>query len=369
MRRLAPLALCLAAIWPLGCGGSDGNEYAEPTQAAPPTESSSEFEIEVDRRVELLSVLCRMASVPPSQQAATPYALAVDEHFAPVRGHPAVTATGALAREHGISYAAPVELAAYLDDSFRPIRPLAPPPPGLDPRWEEVDLGAYLRQVRDFAAAARFDEFIESQSSHHTAVEDAYRDFLAGTPILGWFDSVFGERRRATYRVVPGLLTGDFAFGTTAESSDGTVDVAQVLYLESPNEEGLPQPTDRSLEFLVHELAHSYVNPVFDARVEEMRASALPLFEWVEAAMREQAYTRYPIMVNESVVRAVTVLFLRERVSEAAAQRSLDEQRRLSFFWTPELVEALDAELRNSGLLEPKPLVEIAQRVFTEARR
>ncbi len=82
--------------------------------------------------------------------------------------------------------------------------------------------------------------------------------------------------------------------------------------------------------------------------------------------MRAQAYTSCPVMVNESVVRAITVLFLRERATQRDAQRSLDHQRELSFFWTRELVEALNAErLRSSGRLEPQVLVRVTMRVFT----
>lgn len=371
MQLFAMLLVWFAAIGAVGCGdsGSDagGGSQAPGTAAAG---SSNEFHIAVDRRVELLSVLFRLAGAPPYADSETPYALAVDDHFGQSGQHPGVAATAALARERGISYDAPVELAAYLDDSIRPIRPLDPLPPGLDPRWKGVDVDAYLRQVRRFAANSRFGDFYRSQSEYHAAVEAAFRAYLAETPVIDWFDETFGRLPGASYRVVPGLLTGGFGFGTSAKRSDGGLDIAQVVFLESPDEHGVPQPTTHSLENLVHELAHSYVNPIFDARVESMRASALPLFRLVEPAMREQAYTSYPIMVNESVVRAITVLFLRDRATEEDAQRSLQEQRELSFLWTAELVEALDAERRrSSGRLEPEALVRVTRQIFTEWRR
>jgi hypothetical protein len=367
--RAVLVALACAALAAGGCGGTSAGGDERISRTPSPAGSSQDFRVSVDRRVELLSVLCRMAGVPPYHQATTPYARAADVHFAPYARHPAVAATRALAQQHGISYDAPVELAAYLDGALRPARRLTPLPPGLDPRWKRVDVGAYLTAVRRFAAVARFDAFYRSQSEYHRAVEKALSRYLAGRDVVDWFDATFGRRRSASYRVVPGLLTGGFGFGTVARQRTGRLDVTQVVFLESPDEQGVPRPTSVSLEHLVHELAHSYVNPVFDADAASMRASAVPVFRRVEAAMRAQAYGAYPIMVNESVVRAVTVLFLRERASEGDARRSLDEQHQRSFFWTADLVEALDAERsHSSGRLRPTALLRITRKVLTDWR-
>ena len=330
-RRIAGLLACVAGIATFGCGEENSGGDSESVRA-PRAGAAAGFEIGVDRRVELLSVLCRLAGVPPyAESISSPYARAVQEHFAPFAQHPAVAATRALMREHGISYDAPVELAAYLDDSIRPMRSLDPLPPGLDPRWKDVDLDAYLQDVRDFAAAARFDDFHRSQGDYHAAVENAIRAYLADRRVVDWFDETFGRRHNASYRVVPGLLTGGHGFSTTAKQRDGGLDVAQIVFLEGTDERCVPRPSTRSLEYLVHEFAHSYVNPIFEARAGEMRASALPLFREVEPAMRAQAYTTYPIMVNEAVVRAIQILYLRERVSVEEARRSLAEQQAQSF--------------------------------------
>jgi hypothetical protein len=349
-----------------GCGeGRSGPEKGTPGPR--PAGSPSDLRVGVDRRVELVSILFRLAGSPPYDRTMTGYAVAADEHFAPFRRHPAVSSTRALTTEYGISYDAPVELAAYLDRSLHEIRRLSPLPPGLDPRWRGVNVDGYLRKVRSFAAASRFDAFYRSQSDYHGAVEEAFRGYLAGRSVVDWFDAAFGRKRGASYRLVPGLLTGGFSFGTTAQRDDGGKEIAQVMFLEAPDSRGVPHPTTLSLEYVAHELAHSYVNPIFDARVNSMRASALPLFRRFARAMRAQAYTSYPIMVNESVVRAITILFLRDRAGEMDAQRSLAEQRELSFFWTPELVDAFDAQRRRkSGRLEPEALVRVTRQVFIE---
>src|SRR5262249_23578203 len=87
---------------------------------------------------------------------------------------------------------------------------------------------------------------------------------------------------------------------------------------------------------------HSYVHPLLEPQMESFRDSGQAVFARVESAMRAQAYPSYPLMIEESVVRAVTVLYLRDRSTADHVARSLAEQQKLSFLWTPELVAALD---------------------------
>jgi hypothetical protein len=349
-----------------GCGDGDDTGPSSPPESQIAAEAGV-LEVEVDRRVELLSVLFRLAGAEPYRLAATPYARAADQHFAPFADHPAVAESVRLVAEHGISYDAVVELAVYLDDELRPAAPLEPLPPGLDPRWRGVDIESYLAKVRDFAAESAFEAFLKAQGDYHDAVEAAFAGYLAGRPVIEWFDKTLGELPSASYRAIPGLLTGGHGFGVSAEPAGGGVEVSPILFLESPDLAGVPQPTTLTLEYLAHELAHPYVNPIFDARVREMRSVAEPLFRQVEEQMRGQAYTSSSIMVNESVVRALTVVYLRQEVSEDEAQRSLAEQERLSFRWTAELAEAIADELERAGSLEPGPLFELTRRVLADA--
>lgn len=303
--------------------------------------ASSSLQIGVDRRVELISILFRLAENPSYQKARGPYADDVDRHFASLRDHPAVAATRELLLRFLIAYDAPIKLAVYLDASFKPLRPLSPTPPGLDKRWEGAPIDDYLSKVRDFAAKSHFDEFFRAHAGYYQSVEGAFRSSLK-TPIIPWFDAAFGARKGARYQVIPGLLTGGMNYGTSALHRDGSEDIVQVMYLENPDAQAVPHPTERTLEFLAHEFAHSYIHPLLEPQMESFREAAQPVFARVERAMRAQAYPSYPLMVEESVVRAVTILYLRDRASAEQVARSLAEQQKLSFLWTPELVAALD---------------------------
>lgn len=318
--------------------------------------------IAVDRRVELMSIVARLAGFPEySKPALTPYARAADAHFAAWRDHPAVVAAQALRREHGIGYNAPIGLAVYLDDDLAPRRALTLPLPDLDARWNQADAAGFVVLLQDFARASDFESFFRDQAPFRAAVEERVRVALDGYRIVDWFDLVFGPRPTSTFRVIPGLLTGNMAYAAQATDDDGSQEVVQVLSLPPPGDDGLPTPTPDTVYTLVHEFAHSYVNPVLDARADTVLAAAEPIYQRFAAAMAKQHYPGAAIMTNESVVRALVVLYARERGPAADAVARLTYERSRSFWWTGELADAV-ASLKRP--LDPDALAATTRDVL-----
>jgi uncharacterized protein DUF4932 len=317
-------------------------------------------DVEVDARIELFSVIERLAGRPEYGVAATTYALAADDWFAPYVDDPAVVTFRELVRSHGIGYDAAMTLAAQLDENLAAVGPLDPLPEGLDRRWEGVDLANVLEEVRAFASTTRFDEFIASQHDYVSAVEEAFRSFLASRPVLDWFVGVFGTRAGAGYHVVPGLLTGLMSYGVHA----GDDEIYAILSLEAPDPAGIPAIGLLTEEYLVHELAHSYVNPVVQGHVNRFEGPS-PALEAAAPAMEQQSYPTREIVVQESIVRALTVLYLRDAVGIEAANSSLENHIGLGFSWTGDLALALDAAIRtDGGTLTDDSMIDAAARVL-----
>ncbi len=197
VRRLL-LALCLTAAACRAESPSRAARSREDPRAAP-----GSFEVAVDRRIELFSILFRLAGAEEYGQAtATGYLAEVDRHFAPYRDHPAVAASRRVRQEAGIGFDAPMSLAVFLDDDLRLIRPLSPWPEALDDRWRKVDVAAYLADVRRFAADSGFDAFFTGQRAYFAGVEDRFRALLRSGDPVAWFDRFFGARAGASYRLV-----------------------------------------------------------------------------------------------------------------------------------------------------------------------
>jgi len=304
----------------------------------------SRVEVRVDPRFELFSVLERLAGAPEYGVAATPYARAADVWFAPHAADAAVVTMRRLRAENGIGYDAALTLAAQLDEQLRPVRPLSPLPEGVDQRWEGVDIAALLDEVRAFATDTRFDEFIVGETEYTSNVEAAFRSFVAGRPLVSWFDDHLGARDDADYSVVPGLLTGLMSYGIHA----GVDEIFAVVALEAPDADGLPTLGPLSEEMLVHELAHSYVNPVVHDHLAEFSEPSPVLVE-AAPAMAQQHYPTLEIVIDESIVRALTVLYLYDEVDTTAANAVLARQVELGFSWVPALARALDSSRSAHG--------------------
>jgi hypothetical protein len=341
---LVLLAACSSKPSPPAPPAADASRAAAaaPAAAAP---VADRFRIAVDARIELISIVMRLAGADEYRQAvATPYVRAVDAHFAPFREHAAIATTKRLRGEAGISFDAPISLALHLDGvpALAPIRPLAPPPDDLDDRWAKVALEDYLAELRDFARASDFEAFFTAQAPYRAAVEQRFAAVLGGDAVVTWFDGLFGARAGARYLAVPGLLTGGANYGASARAVDGTETILQVVALEDLDAAGLPRPSDATGDLLVHEMAHAYVNPLVERHLAALLPPAQRVFALVAAPMTKQAYPTWDLMVKESIVRAVTALHIKDQRGPHAARVELEAQQDRSFLWIAEHVELLE---------------------------
>jgi hypothetical protein len=336
--RAIALILALAA-----CGRQDTHVTVERKLA-----------VGIDRRVELMSIVFRLAGLPRYTEAATPYARAVDAHFAPFREHDAVVFSRQLP---GIGYEMAPALAVFLDDNLAPLVPLAPLPHELA-RWQVAKLDVYLAAVRAFAKAADVDGFLAAQRASTDAVVARDRAFFDKVPAIEWLDHTFGPRPGASYHLVAGLLTGPMDYA--ARRGD---DIYVIAHLDTPDEAGLPSPRATAVPFVIHELCHSYTNPIVDAAMGELQPRAARAIGERRELFQRQAYTTDQIVLEESVVRAVVVLWVRDRDGSAAAQNEIATQERLGFAWTGALADALD-QVRARGPLDAAAIVAATRSAF-----
>jgi hypothetical protein len=344
----ANIAVLAACTRPLAPGALRG-------QAADPR-----MRIGVDRRVELISILCVLAHYPEYTQRTlrTPYAKDLLAHFTKYLDHPAVVATRQMRERFGIAYDAPITLAVQLDEKLQRAPPLSAWPVGLSERWKGTDLEGYLGLVRDFARDSGFDSFFQAERPYLDRVDAAFTEYLADKRLLPWFDGVFGRRENAIYRIVPAMLSGPNNWGVHAVRPDGTEEILQAMSLVALDDDAIPKLTGTTQWLLAHELAHPYVNPFVDRHWDELSPSLSPAFAAVRPAMERQAYPTAVIVGYESLARAVQILYLADVAGADAAKQSMSDQVQLGFVWMPALVDALQkARQEGHGLLTEESTV------------
>lgn len=303
------------------------------------------LDVTVDPRVELMSIVFRLAGSPeynhPSSRS--PYAADVEKHFARFFGdderqcHAVIVMARKLRKERGISFDAVMSLAVHCDEKMR--YPYDRPLERLDHRWRMEDVRAFLALVRHFREASKFDAFFAAHRALYDAAVASHREIAEKSADVGWFDGFFGRKAEAKTVVILGLLNGPMNYGVGVRHPDGRETLTPVLGMYRFDDRGVPQPVPRFVPLLVHEIAHSYVNPIVDRHAALLAEPAAPLFRVKAPQMLKQAYSSWKIMMYESIVRAAVLEHLRQH-GNAVSQQVLDDYR-IGFTWSSDLAQLL----------------------------
>ncbi len=324
-----------------------------PGTPAPRPAPTPAIEAAVDRRVELLTLVARLADFEEFNMAnaSSPYARAADAWFREFRGHAAVQRLRELRRTRGVSYDAIASLAVHVEDSVGLEERVAfdLPPERLDARWGLEGARALLADLRDFVQVAKSEEFFDSQQERFDAASVRLRAVIEKSQALPWFDRVFGERRGARYCAIPGFLCGGGNYGVGIRfppkkdggPSDEPEEILPVFGCSSFDADGIPVFGAEMGGLVIHELCHSYTNVLVDQIAAQLEKPAGALFATCADAMRRQAYADWKTMSYESLVRACVVRCRTVTESEAAGKKQRDEEVARGFAWVPALADEI----------------------------
>jgi hypothetical protein len=301
---------------------------------------AQEWRAAVDSRVELMSILFRLAGNSEYQQCRIPaYDKAIERYFGRQRNHEAIQ----LARSLGIGFDAPMKLAVHVRDadSLAERVPLDRPNVHLYQTWNAGKARDFLTSARKFAADAKFQEFARSQQTLYAATNERLQGFLRDQADLGWPARFFGGQPPATFVIVPGLANAaSYAVRVTDES--GAQEIYSIAGVTKVDSAGIPVFDADWRTTMVHEVAHVYVSPVLAKFAAQMEKPAGKLYAEVAPAMRRQSYANWRMLLYESISRAATIEYVMEHDGAAAAQLAIRRENAHSFFWMSGLVNLLE---------------------------
>lgn len=326
-RSLVPLLLLSSAALGPGLLAQQGQE-------------SRALLARVDPRVELLSIVFRLAGNPEYCKGRVPgYSEAVDRQFGKFADHRVVAHARQLRGRRGVSYDAVMSMAVHIDLKLQPLVPFDKAE-RLDSRWPRKECQPFLDELRDFAKVSSFDEFVKQQTPLYELTAQRAQKVLDDEAKLAWFDGFFGTRATAQFEFCLGMLNGGGCYGPSA-----LVGKQEQLYcilgVWQTDADGNPTFDKDMIGTVVHEFCHSYCNPLVDAHLKELEPAGVALWPFVETEMRQQAYGSARTMLCESLVRACVVRYQLANVGEQAAKQEVQEQLGRSFLWTGELQAAL----------------------------
>ena len=312
--------------------------------ASPVVAAAQAPHVAVDPRIELMTVVFRLAGSPEYRQCRFPaYARAIDDWFSPFREHEAVQIARELRQRYGIGYDAPMNLAIHLDapPGLTPRVTLGEATLTLEDRWRRYGTAPFLAALRTFAVDTRFMAFMASQSELHDATIARLSSFLESEVDFGWFSAFFGDRPSAEFYVVPGLCNGGANYGPRFRTAYGLEELYGIVGVSALDSTGMPRFDRGFITTVIHEFSHSYVNPLVDRQRERFAASAPRVFVTVSEEMRSLAYGAWPVTLAESVVRAAVVRYVEAKFGPEAAKREITAQQGLGFIWMDELAQLL----------------------------
>ncbi|MFT3788237.1 MAG: DUF4932 domain-containing protein [Tepidisphaeraceae bacterium] len=322
---------------------------AEPVPMAVP--------VKVDPRVELLSIVFRLAGNPEYNMpnSASAYATDVEKHFAAYRNHPAVQRARQLRQKRGVSFDAVMSFAVHLEPSLLPkLRlPLEPWPAQLDTRWTTPDAKTFVDLLNKFAVDSKFQEFVDAHADHYAKCAERLSTIVERHPIVPWFDRYFGQRPSAKYTVIVGLLEGGGNYGVSCKLADGAEEITPVIGIYKWDAQGLPAIGDEVYDTLIHEFCHTYTNALVDKHADALRPAAKKLYEPNKDRLKNQAYGDPTAMLYESMVRACVVRALADTQGERAANMQARREACSGFPWTIDLVELLRTKYETDRTTYP----------------
>lgn len=317
IKKLIPIIAVL-------CGGLFADE------ATPPT-------VKVDRRVELMSIVGRLADWPGYTEPAgdDPYVQAVDRHFEPSRNHPLIQYARAFAPSQFIGYDKIPALAVVLDQ----------PGPDMgvnterlnDNVWTDEITKRFVPLLGQFYQEAKCGEFFESQSTLY-AQDEEFVGKLVSRFDTQWFRDFFGHKETQTFTVIPTRLIGNMQYGAFPQPQDGkrdyyvVVNVAGAHYLEK-NPEDLP----RLFGFgFVYEAMSPYSN--------ELEKPSLRLLAMTTTQVGQGINENWRSLIGKNLVSAIAIRYMMaHHADEQSCREAMQRRVRVGYLLVPRLVKLLES--------------------------
>jgi len=294
----------------------------------------------VDRRIELLSIVFRLAG--NKEYNATffkKYTDKVESHFMPNKEHEIIQFARELRVNKRISYDAVMSMAIMLDKDLNPLIDFSITQPE---RWSKDDAIKFVKLLKKFYKDAKCKEFFNDNEALFQEVETRFRPVYDKLD-LNWYHSFYGEKGNENFTIIVSIGCGTQNYGPSYMLPNSEKKAFAILGTWKVDESGMPVYNQSEyLPTILHEFNHSYVNPLLAKHNESFEESGKEIYKVVEHEMSQQAYSNWQIMLNEALVRASVIkYFIDHGASESEIQMMLNNEINKGFLWMNGLVDEL----------------------------
>jgi hypothetical protein len=247
---------------------------------------------EVERRIELLSIVFRLAgNMEYNDEIFRSYTSDIHMHFDKYKDHELIRFAQEIRDKNWIGFDAVMKMAIYLEQppTLNPIVPFNDDIP--DRRWGRENANKFLKLLQQFYTDAKCDDFFNAHEDLYRLSEERYKDVYESID-LKWFTRYYGTEPKGSFNIIPGLGNGGGNYGVKAVLPDGKEAMYAIMQTSSIDSTNIPvYDVNFNLPTLIHEFNHSFVNDLQKKYEKDLENSGIRLYGIVAEGMRGQAYT------------------------------------------------------------------------------
>jgi hypothetical protein len=295
-------------------------------------------QIIVDSRIELMSIVHLLGGYFLLGEANTTYKISANSFFNQYRSHRVVAMAKTLA-EGALSFDAVPDLMLRLTEpnGLTARRDL---PDGM-PRGipDSAEREAFLAALRDFARVSGFRRFFSRNRGLYRQITRAIEPVVR--PNVAALEAYTGTSL-GHWTVIASPLMFDGGFGPSLSRLDGSLETYSII---GPSFYSVKDPDftrdGRLQDLIVHEFAHSPVNPLAEKQPEEVDRRIGRFEALREVMLKAGAYDNWTTVVNEHVVRAVTARVTAQLIGPVAGEAAVATEVKRGFTYVPALIDKL----------------------------
>lgn len=258
------------------------------------------------------------------------------QKFNEFKKEPAILEFNELVKKHGFSYDAPISLFLQINENFdcNDVNDYI-----LKERLHnDPSIFKFLEDTKAFAKKIHFEKYYQQNIPLYKKWISDFSKTFENTKIIDFFTNYFGYQNNAKFYInlMPYTTEGAYCCYTNNKI------YACFPVSKKTKKKNLFDTTNREkniIDTVVHEFCHSYINPI-----TQKSKINLPInfFDKIKSQMNKIAYTNDNSIINEHIVRAIEIRFIKIFYNDDEwAQSRMDKEKENGFIYIKTIVNSL----------------------------
>lgn len=298
--------------------------------------------IRVDYRTELLGIIELISDYRKKyphllrKYANKLYIEQIEDKFMKFSDHKVVEIFNSLVIKHGFAYDAPIALFLQLDENLNCDK--------LDPHIfdhrlvNDNDVYELIKLLPDFAKEIDFESFYLNNTKRYEMFINEVKNELEKFDFIEFMTGYYGIscNKNFVVNLIPFQTNGNYGANNANNifASIGVHDGPQ-------KEEEIYKVNGFNLSCLLfHEFSHSFINPLTDQY--NLISENNPIFNEVKEKMKKQAYNDNSTIINEHIIRALTMRYIYFSGKEKDYyHRQIQREKDIGFLYIENIINSL----------------------------